>query len=86
MGHVERKQQEGNISEAQGELFLGLRLPIETAYGRGLMANTHSYYHPLHGELNRLLGANLGTQPLALILLHIYEVNNILFININNFI
>ena len=83
---MERKQQEGNISEVQGELFLGLRFPTETAYGRGLMANTHSYYHPLHRELNRLLGANLGTQPLALIFLHIYKVNNILFININNFI
>ena len=49
------------------------------------MAHLHSYYYPLH-DLSRLLGANLGTQSLALIFLRIYKVNNILFININNFI
>ena len=49
------------------------------------MAHLHSYYYLLH-DLSRFLGANLGTQSLALIFLRIYKVNNILFININNFI
>lgn len=73
-----RKQQEGSVSGAQ--VFHRNRVH------RGLMSDVHSSCYPLHHELNRLWGAILGTQPLALIFLYIYKVNNILFINSNNLI
>lgn len=41
----------GNISGAQGEIFLGLRFSKKTDYS-GLRSNVHSYCYLLHHELN----------------------------------